>query len=343
MEYYNEERDRKITPLTAEMCKYFDAPEYLINGVFAYGEIACLFGAPGAGKSLLALYIAYMISIGGPISGFRTKKEKVLYLAYEDFSGIAKRVAGLLGLYGPTDNLFLTGEVGNLYEQDEDGFSVATQTLRKYVRDNQIQLVIIDTLSSAFYGIEENDNKSMNRVVERAKYLTEWSGAAVIIVHHNTKADSSTPRGHGVLLGALDLAIQVRQPGPGNIEAKFTKIKNSSVEAPLHFKIHVENIGNDVFDDPVTAAVCKESDVASEAKTRSKAELAALRVLDELQQSGPVLERDWLAACATGNRVSGASLPPDRLRAARRVIQTMKEEGWVVALDGFVSRAIAST
>ena len=73
-------------------------------------------------------------------------------------------------------------------------------------------------------------------------------------------------------------------------------------------------------------------------KESSKTEFAALRILDELRQLGPVSERKWLAACATSNRVSGASQETDRLRVCRRVIQNLKGHGMIGVADDFVSR-----
>ena len=181
----------------------------------------------------------------------------------------------------------------------------------------------------------------MSRVVERAKYLADKTGAAIILVHHNTKSDGTTPRGHGVLLGAVDIALQVRQSNPGIIKVELTKIKNGSKETTFSFQIHIESIGVNFDGNTITVAVCEEPDIDSRPRSScSKAELSTLQILDELQQSGPVRESDWLSACATGNRVSEAAQPASRLRGARRNIQSLMDKGLVVVTTGIVSRNV---
>ena len=289
---------------------------------------------------MFALRMAYAVSRGDPISGMRTEKGAVLYLAYEDFEGVTRRIAGLYHRVGPTENFLLKPDTGNLYTEDEEGNSFPIYRLTKYARENCISLIVVDTLAIAFAGVEENDHKSMGRVIERAKYLAEKSGAAVILVHHGTKSEigTPTPRGSGTLNAALDLALHARQPSSGRIEIRSTKIKNGSNDVCLSYKIHAEQIGVDFNDEPVTAAVCDEYDMDGGAKSSSKAELALLKILDELQRAGTVSERELLAACAAGNRVSGASQPADRVRVTRRIFQNLKDNGLIAATDGFVSR-----
>lgn len=338
MDYYEE--DHEIRPFTAEMCLYFTPPTYLISGVLSQGEMACIFGSPGAGKSMFALRIAYAISRGDRISGLRTEKGRVLYIAYEDFEGVTRRIAALNKRIGPTDNLFLQSEIGNLYDEDEDGNSYPIHKLAKYARENRLALIAIDTLAIAFAGVEENDHKSMGRVIARAKYLAEKSGAAVILVHHGTKSEigAPTPRGSGTLNAALDLALHVRQPSSGRIEVRSTKVKNASNNVCLSYKIHAEQIGVDFNDEPISAAVCDESELDAGAKSYSRTELAVLQILDELQRVGPVSERELVAACATGNRVSGASQETDRIRVCRRAFQNLKIHGVISTRGGLVAR-----
>lgn len=333
--------DDDITPFTAEMCLHFTPPEYLIRGMLSRGELACIFGSPGAGKSMLALRLAYAVSRGDPISGIRTENGSVLYLAYEDFEGVTRRIAGLYQHIGPTEKLLLMPDIGNLYAEDEEGNSYPVYKIAKYARENHISLIVIDTLAMAFAGVEENDHKSMGRVIERAKYLAEKSGAAIILVHHGTKSEigSPTPRGSGTLNAALDLALHVRQPSSGRIEVRSTKVKNGSNDVYLSYKIHAEPIGFDFNGDPITAAVCDEYDMDGSLKPYSKAELAMLQILDELQLSGSVSERELLAACAAGNRVSGANQPADRVRVCRRIFHNLKDGGLITTKAGEVSKA----
>ena len=108
-----------------------------------------------------------------------------------------------------------------------------------YVRDDiKAGLVNCDNLGLITGDVEEN-SAQMAQVMGFLRILTEVTGAAVILIHHQRKggAGSSRPgdalRGHSSIEASLDLALHVaREPGSQEIVIQSTKTRGVDVPRP---------------------------------------------------------------------------------------------------------------
>lgn len=319
----------------ADECHSLEFKDYIVKGMIYRGDVSCIFGPPGAGKSLLAPYIGYKISRGESVFGRRTKPAPVLYVASEDSLGMNRRVVALRKRIGGGAPFFLTSAISDLYREPDEGEFSELLVLSENARRKGAALIIIDTLAMAFPGLEENDSKSMGRLVSQAERLAAYTGAAVLLVHHDTKSEGGTPRGHSILNARLDMAMHVRRQSNGLVEGRFTKNRNGSCNQSLTFRVGVEYFDIDVDGDPITAPILEEmsADTPLPVMLLSAAEGAALSILKEMAASGPVRRHDWLVECASNNLVSNAIQQTSRQRTARRVVDSLREKN-IIALDG---------
>src|SRR4030095_9892655 len=85
----------------------------------------------------------------------------------------------------------------------------------EHVRETLTRLVVLDTLP-AFWGIEdENDNAKAVKAVRPWLKLARETGAAVLLVHHESKAGGERGRGirgAGALFGLVDQALLLTFP-----------------------------------------------------------------------------------------------------------------------------------
>src|SRR3546814_13658964 len=109
----------------------------------------------------------------------------------------------------------------------------------------------------AFPGLEESSAEAMGRFVAVARKLTEH-GAAVILIHHDTKAEGQTPRGHSVLNGALDMALHLTKSEDGIVRGKMTKNRNGTFDRDIAFRIETRSFGTDEAGDPITPPLAEE-------------------------------------------------------------------------------------
>lgn len=314
-----------------------DAPSrgYVIKGLLAPGDVGCIYGAPGAGKSLISPHLGYAVAQGRTAFGMRTKPGKVFYVAAEDPHGMRGRVSALQRKHGDADAFMLVEGVSDLL----DGGSTDFAALYTAVKEQRPSLIYIDTLAMAFPGLEENSADAMGRVVAIARKLASY-GAAVVLIHHDTKAGTPTPRGHSLLNGALDMALQLfARDEAGIVRGKLTKNRNGSCDTDVAFRIATEVMGVDEDGDPVTYALVDEiaGGPASSRQKLSPSERAALIILKDLVElfGEPVVPEDsWRKKCVDGRTVSGSDDAESRKRATRRAVEGLARKGAVVMRDG---------
>lgn len=244
------------------------------------------------------------------------------------------RVTALKMRHGDADRFTLVEGVSDLLSDNSGDLAALLQA----VEDRRPALIFLDTLAMAFPGLEENSAEGMGRVVAVARQLTQW-GAAVLIVHHSTKAEGNTPRGHSLFNGALDMALHIERDEAGIVRGKLTKNRNGSCDRDIAFLIDTERLGEDEDGDAITAALVNEL-AAGEAPRAEKLtpEKAALRILEALHDGGGlpvewVDEDAWRAACLTDRAVSAAEKIDNRKRSIRRLVESLAGKG-EIRFDG---------
>lgn len=322
----------RLTFLSPADCEDLPARNYVIKGLLGEGDIAAIVGAPGAGKSLLAPYLGFAVAQGVEAFGHRTQQGRVFYVAAEDSHGMRARVRALRGQCGDADAF-------NLVEGVSDLLSEASEDLKALmvaVEDQRPALIVIDTLAVAFPGLEENDAKGMGTVVAVARRLARW-GAAVVLVHHDTKdGNSKLPRGHSILNGALDMSLHLKRDGKV-VCAQPTKNRNGSTDQELAFSVATVRMGTDQDGDPIWTAICDEENVdrrnGEPAAKLSASARATLEVLEQLTRDGkmPTTRKEWRAACVASDKVSAAEKLNDRRQAFRRALETLAQGGLYTA------------
>ncbi len=85
-----------LTTYTIDELLRLEPPAWLIDDTIPEGELAAIYGAPGDGKSFIALDMALCVAAGIPWQGHVTQKAYVVYISAEGGRGISKRVAAWL-------------------------------------------------------------------------------------------------------------------------------------------------------------------------------------------------------------------------------------------------------
>ena len=262
--------------------------------------------------------------MGETAFGMRTRKGRVFYVAAEDATGMKSRVKALKLKYDDAPAFALVAGVSDLLTEDSEDLAA----LKTAVEERRPALIFIDTLAMSFPGLEENTAQGMGRVVKVARELTEH-GAAVVLIHHDTKAEGSTPRGHSLLNGALDMALHVLPADDkGIIRCRLTKNRNGPCDRDMAFRIDTVDLGTDDDGDPITAALCDElaPNTVPKAEKLNESEKAALCILGRLiEQNGgkSVPLSEWRHECVEGGEVSGAEKRNYRHKTMTRVTRSL--------------------
>lgn len=311
---------------TPAECASVPAQPYVVKGMIAAGDVGAIFGAPGAGKSLAAPFIGYQVALGESAFGMRTRQGTVFYCASEDATGLRQRVAALRERQGDAPAFRVVSGISDLYADDSDDL----EQLLAAVKAERPKLIVIDTLAMAFPGLEENDAASMGRVVAVGRQLAQH-GAAVVFIHHGTKADGSTPRGHSIFNGALDFSMQVEKGEDGIVRGTLRKNRRGTTDRDIAFRIAVEELGEDEDGDPITAAVAEEltGSAAARPKKLPASQRALLEILEELEAEGTVANELWMEVASDGFRVSQSEIPKARRDSVRRARSALHQAGLI--------------
>ncbi len=187
-------------------------PRWLIARHLPLIGMGFLYSEPGVGKSFLALDMALHIAYGrdnwhgdhidaGPDTA-------VLYLAAEGSYGFRNRIKGWLkgrGRAGETGDRFKLIEQTVNFMEPADVDRLERTVLS--VVGLRPCLIVVDTVSRAMPGADENLQKEMTLFVRACDRLRDRFGCVVLGVHHAGK--SGDMRGSTVLLGAGDFVFRL--------------------------------------------------------------------------------------------------------------------------------------
>jgi KaiC/GvpD/RAD55 family RecA-like ATPase len=330
----SEDHEYGLSFMTPSQCDLNRTRRYVIKGLVSEGDVACIVGAPGVGKSLLAPRIAYAVAQGQDIFGMRVRQGCVMYVAAEDHHGMAARVRALYQQHGDAKEFALVGGVSDLLSKS----SMDLKRLKRAAQDRTPSLIVIDTLAMAFPGLEENSAEGMGRVVEVARSLTKW-GAAVILIHHDTKdGQQGLPRGHSLLNGALDVSLHLTRKMDGVVKATLTKNRSGTTERDIAFTIGTRTVGMDEDGEPITAAICQEL-APGDAPERNdrlppSANAAHIIFLKLIGDGDSVSEGEFRKACVDDRTVSAAEDPDSRRKAYKRAVEELTRLRKVEFSDG---------
>lgn len=221
----------------------------LIKGVLDQGAMTILYGESNAGKTFVAMDMAFHIASGRSWGGRKTAKLPVLYIAAEGGQGARKRAAALQAKYGGCPDFYFLLHPINLLRVDAD-LKPLVDTARAAAADigHGFGLVVVDTLSRAMAGGDENSSTDMGAMVKHLDVLRKALAAHVLAVHHSGKDRARGARGHSLLRAATDTEIEV-----ADRVISVTKQRDLDGSFASGFELEVVTLGVDAEGDPVTS------------------------------------------------------------------------------------------
>jgi hypothetical protein len=290
----------------AEDIRLEGASQTLVKGMLGKGRCSLWYGDSGTGKSFLALDLGLHLALCREWFGRRVAQALVVYIAAEAGGSMRRRVIAFFQHHGVSAQdvpFALIASPINLLDASPDlpALLHEIETARARFRDLPV-LVIIDTLSRALAGGNENMPDDMGAFIRHVDRLREVTGAHVAIVHHTGKTPGQGARGHSLLKAAVDSAVEISRPEASKQSvALVTKQRDEDTGASFGFKLQMVEVGYDEDGDPVTSCVVQaiEGQAAVPQASNAKARPLPpedLRLLDFLRdivaEVGKPLNRD---------------------------------------------------
>ncbi len=230
-----------------------------VRGVLPADGLAGLYGPSASGKSFLAMDMAAAIAEGSRWFGYRVEAAPVVYAALEGEAGFKLRAQAWEAGKGRKlpDGLLMMMQPFKLTEPKD------LADLASVVPAGAV--VFIDTLNRAAPTADENSSKDMGEILSAAKLLQSLIGGLVVLVHHTGKDPTKGLRGHSSLFAALDAAVKVSRVGD-NREWEIEKSKDGADGDVQPFRLKVETLGVDEYDEPVTSCTVQANTRADDVK-----------------------------------------------------------------------------
>jgi AAA domain len=206
------------------------------------GKVALLIGTPAAGKSLVALQWGISLALNLPLGDFKpialpgqpSRPRNVLILnAEDDDDEQRRRISALIRPFNrkPSDMggrliRLSPKKVATLFCVNDDNEIIGAEGLdhiRAVVREEKIDVLILDPLAELMSGIDENDNGAIASVMAELRSLAIEENIAILVVHHTRKGTAppgslETARGASSLGGSVRVALTLA--GMSEDEAK---------------------------------------------------------------------------------------------------------------------------
>lgn len=201
--------------------------DFLIEGVLERGVLAMLFGKPEAGKSFVAMDMAWSIAAGDDWFGRPVKQGPVFYIGGEGHSGFARRLAAWRKHHNIERPLPIHMSKGatdfrNPDEMHKLKLSMADRSL-------SAQLIVVDTMARMTPGMNEDRADEVMDFISACDGLRTLWNCTLLILQHSGHGDASRAKGSISLRGAVDAEYGLQSTSThGVIRLECTKMKDGT-------------------------------------------------------------------------------------------------------------------
>ena len=269
--------------------------EDFLEGVLIRAAMSVFYGPSNCGKTFFACDLALHVAYGKAWNGREVTQGGVIYCAMEGAHGIRNRVtawARHYGLEGAPIPFAIIPVALNLQDPEADTSRLieAIETAAAKM-GRPVALVVMDTLSRAMAGGNENSPEDMGALVMNSDRIRQATGAHVAWIHHSGKDQAQGARGHSLLRAATDTEIEIsRLDSNSPSTARVTKQRELEIDGVWTFSLERVELGTNHRGKPVTSCIVTPAEtMAQEARASlTNGESMALRILHDVMASQPV-------------------------------------------------------
>jgi hypothetical protein len=281
----------------------------IIKNAVPAGGLGQLIGAPGSGKTAVAVDMGCHVACGIAYRGNRVRQGAVAYYAIEACGSVVNRVIAWATVHGVDHNTIPIVIFHGAMDLRVEGSVL--QALKEMQAAEQrlgepFVLVAFDTQSAVTPGADENSHRDMSLAIANAARFSE-RGATTLLIQHTGKDQERGARGHSSQLAAMDFLHEVR-----DFQIHCRKSRDTAIGEPIAFRLQGVELGKDEDGDPITAVVAMEAEPHATPRGSpprlSDGSKTALRVLRQILKDEGVEDAD------TGARI----VPLARWRAAHQ-------------------------
>jgi len=213
-----------------------DPLKYIIGGLFTLPSLSIVYGSPGTLKSMFLVDAMAHVAGGIPWLGREVIQSPALWIDFDNGRRRTHERIASVSRYlklQENDPLYYVSMPNPPLDA---GDTASIDALGDRITAKGIRFMVIDNLGLISPRSDENSD-SMVKVMGNLRMLSEKTGCAIVIIHHQRKSKDgkSRPigeslRGHSSIAGAIDLALLIKRgENSDSIEAHSTKTRDVEV------------------------------------------------------------------------------------------------------------------
>lgn len=254
---------RKLPLIYADDAKSILDTSDFIENFLCENQFSVIYGESNCGKTFFMLDLAMHVALGKSWRGREVEQGGVIYAALEGGYNTQNRIVAFKQHYNLTGTipLAIIPSSVNLLDPEGDINSLVEAIWEAKERIGNIKLIIIDTLSRALHGGDENSSMDMGQLIINADAIRSVTGAHISFVHHCGKDAVKGARGHSSLRAAVDTEIEISRDdefSPSKI--KTAKQREMPMAEDMFFTLQSIELGQNQRNKPVTSCVVLEAD-----------------------------------------------------------------------------------
>lgn len=257
-----------------------------VENLLGLSAMSVVYGESNSGKTFWCTNLALFIAAGWEWSQRAVDRYGVIYCALEGSHGIKNRVAAFKVEYGLGEADLPFGVVTvalNILAGDDTSALIDAINAEALAIGFKTGLIVMDTLSRAMAGGNENAPDDMGALVRNGDLIRQGTGAHLMWVHHSGKDQAKGARGHSLLRAATDTEIEISAEGSARM-ARVTKQREFECSGVFPFSLKVIEIGTNRRGKPITSCVVvTEDERPPEANVRRHLTGHRKRALEVLQ------------------------------------------------------------
>ncbi len=255
-------------------------PRYLVDGWIEENTFGVVFGEPGACKSFFAQDVAACIATGSDFHGHECRQGRVVYVVGEGLAGIPRRFEA----WARHRNVPLDKEVPlqiipvsiPMLDAKTVGEAINAISNSEICQDD-LKLIIIDTLARNFGDGDENSTKDMSIFIAAIHRMMAQFNCTVLVVHHSGHGEKTRARGSSTLRASADTECLIGGKN-GTVELHHTKSKDGPKHDKITFCLEQVELGRRADGEAFGSAVLVESNsLTTFAKKHTPAQERALK------------------------------------------------------------------
>ena len=264
---------------------------YLIKGLVNPKEISFWYGPSSSGKTFFLQHVFWRFAQGHSVLGRRVRGGRVVYFSMEP-GHLDRRLSAARQVYGENDSFACCEDALNLFATPS-----AAEDIASLLRSVGAAVVVIDPISAAMSGANENDYVDVSVVVAKLRSIAKSADVHVACVAHTGKDEARGQRGSSHFFASGDLVVSISDGGGDVRVAEIMKARDARKGEQFRFQLCECALGVDSDGDQIETLTVEIDDRPGRreppAAKLTKGDLQALGWLREaIQEHGEVAPSD---------------------------------------------------